>query len=323
LTALVPKKGGGNRYNHLSYPNDEFTRIDSSTVGNAASGGDHYWQEGLKGHPSGSGTVYTGLSILSNQLRLANNAGGSLDIAIPHPSPLYVWRMELDLSNFNPTGSNTAEYGAYFAFMHGIPMDHITTDGAVAGYRWSAHDVLAKHESQFRPPSYVTGHTKSGPWMGIQWDVRIFKSGSDYKLEIVQWHYLSSERTSENVNVERGARRARAYSLVHTFTNLADLQGKHYLEFGRVQAASNKVMQGFNFWSNRDQYGAPHATPDLAGMKISSEIDKENKNHSGFHFVVSDPNGRYGHAAMFGRVESGTTGTIDIDTMKVAGGFLA
>lgn len=322
LTALTAKKGGGDRFEHHAYPVDNFTRADSGTVGDASSGGDHYWQEGNKGHPSGSGTTYSAFAVASNQLQMPNSSGGSLDLLIPVPSPMFVWRMELDLASFNPTGSANANFGSYFGLFHGIPMDHIKTDGTVAQYKWSAHDVLAKHESRYRPPSYVTGHATAAPWMGVHWDLRIYKEGSDYKLEITQWHYFSSLETNDQPDVARDGLRVLAGRKIHTFDDLSDFQARHYIEVGQVQAGQGKVMRTFNFWSNKDKDSAPHAAPTVKGARITTTVDSQYQS-SGKYFVLSDPRGRYGHAGVFGRVEASTTGTVQMDSMTVAGGFLA
>lgn len=322
ITALVPVKGGGNRFEHIAYPVDDFNRADSSTIQTASSGGNKYWQEGAKGDPSGSGTVYTGLNISSNTLQIANGAPGSADILIPAPSPFFVWRMEIDLSSFDPAGSANSSFGAHLALFHNVPMDHIDSDGAVETYKWSAHDILAKYPSDYRPASYVTAQPKEHPAMGTAWDFEVYQAQSTYYLKISQYHYFSEFATSENPDLARNGKRRLATSVRYAFSNLAELQNTHYLEVGQVQSGPNSVMRTFNAWINKDRLAARYATPDMKGARVATDIDAQHS-PTGYYTVIADPNGKYGHAAFWGNSDSGTTGDIFVDNMVVAGGFLA
>jgi hypothetical protein len=320
LAATSQVKGGGNRYQHVSYPYDDFDRASSLSLGNASSGGTKFWLEGLKGHAND--VAYdTDIAVSAAETAQLSIAGaeGTADIAMHTPYPYWVWRLELKLASLNPdNGVTNTDHSMFLSLFMGLPLDHYDSDLALQQYKWTVGGALAKDpKAKYNPNTGSSGHSQDHPWMGVRWDLEI---KSDRTMVITQRQYLSEYATNESPDSPRNGKLVLAGSLTHTFASDGDLQKTHYLEVGRIQTQRGEVQQRFNFYAGQTSVSAEYAEPTLAFDGTKFTIDKEPTAHPGWHNVVSHPQGWYGHCGFFWRL--GCASTINLDSFSVAGGFL-
>ena len=318
VTALTPTKGGGDQLQHNAYPSDEFDRANGAALGNASSGGNHYWLEGLKGHANDV-SYGTALAILSEQCELGADEEGTADIALRVPSPFHTWRVELDLSSFDPddTPSNS-NHSLFLSLFMGLPLDHYDSNFALKQYKWTVGGALAKDEARYQPDTGSSGHSQDHPWMGARWDLEI---DENRKMTIAQWTYLSDKRTTEDPDDARNGKKVIFQKKVHTFASDADLQQTHVFEVGRLLVGQDTIGAQFKFYEGFSIESALYAQEaTIESLLQKTKIDGSPKAHPSWHVVLSHPQGWYGHNGFFMR--QATASSAAIERMTVGTGFL-
>ena len=306
LASLPPSFYPGVSAANSGFANDPFTRANSGTI-NAQ---DYPWIEGKTSDEAAGRVIGSDFEIDTNALQLDSAVGvfSGLDWSNRAPSVFHGYRIEVDLSNLNLTGTGNKMELRFFL---GLP-DIYTLDGglSVGRYRQYAVDASTTWNN-----SYPGGMGQDTCWQGVVcvMDVEQDANGK-WRIGLRNTDYLSSKLTSSNA-----ARQGRLAPINENsfLSTKAAAQTNWVIEFGRRQISGSSWKTEARLWKEKTiadiESGA--ATGSNETLRLTSGVNNLDANVGVFYRSLSK-DGSGGYFGMICSFNQASRGSVEIPEIK-------